>query len=107
MKEAIEKAIEGGWPANDSPARKLGVYGFETYSKADLAQMREDPLFWQSLGKALGWGKDFNLIITHPNMGPVGSVKDKTLDWKYHWHRFIDHLAEGKDPSEFFTSLIK
>lgn len=23
----------------------------------------------------------------------------------YHWHRFIDHLAEGKDEKSFFKTL--
>jgi hypothetical protein len=25
--------------------------------------------------------------------------------WLYHWHRFIDHLAEGKTAASFFESL--
>jgi hypothetical protein len=25
--------------------------------------------------------------------------------WKKFWHRFIDHLAEGKDAESFFQAL--
>jgi hypothetical protein len=27
--------------------------------------------------------------------------------WLYHWHRLIDHLAEGKDAESFFADLLK
>jgi hypothetical protein len=25
--------------------------------------------------------------------------------WRFHWHRFIDHLADGKDCESFFADL--
>jgi hypothetical protein len=30
---------------------------------------------------------------------------DKPKIWIDHWHRFIDHLAEGKDAESFFASI--
>lgn len=57
-----------------------------------------DPLFWQSLGKALGWnGCNFG-----DGRETFCSWK---LSWKEEWHRFIDHLAEGKDAESFFKTL--
>jgi hypothetical protein len=26
--------------------------------------------------------------------------------WHFRWRRFIDHLAEGKDPESFFANLV-
>jgi hypothetical protein len=48
-----------------------------------------DPSFWQALGKARGWAPE---------------TEEK--QWLYYWHRFIDHLAEGKDLESFFADLI-
>jgi len=53
-----------------------------------------DPLFWQALGKARGWAKK------QPRQIQKG-------EWKWQWHRFIDHLADGKDAESFFASLSK
>jgi hypothetical protein len=25
--------------------------------------------------------------------------------WRFHWHRFVDHLADGKDADSFFAAL--
>jgi hypothetical protein len=29
----------------------------------------------------------------------------KSDNWKYQWHRFIDHLTDGKDANSFFETL--
>jgi hypothetical protein len=44
------------------------------------------PSFWKSLGRARGWLPDV---------------------WRGHWHRFIDHLADGNDAESFFRDLNK
>lgn len=80
MKEAISKAIEGGYPWKGRGRLKIGA-GREY-------QILLDPLFWSSLGKALGWRET---II------PM---------WIQKWHDFIDHLAEGKNAESFFTALL-
>jgi hypothetical protein len=84
-----------------------------------------DPLFWQSLGKAMGWEckecKDDGFTAEHdsPNRhGEDGECVNCPIQvqcescrggldvkWKKEWHRFIDHLAEGKDAESFFESL--
>lgn len=110
MKEAIQKAIEGGW----NQGYKISHYGVMgdvllvkgVRSRALIeAEIREDLLFWQALGKAMGWdGKPFGISI--PNGGET--VVHKTKDeWKNNWHRFTDHLAEGKDVESFFNELLK
>jgi hypothetical protein len=54
-----------------------------------------DPLFWQALGKARGW-----------TVCESGSIWQGVPKWRYWWHRFIDHLADGKDAESFFKSLV-
>ena len=55
-------------------------------------QITSDPLFWQALGKARGWGDFLNETDGRPA-------------WIDRWHRFIDHLASGKDAEGFFKNL--
>jgi len=59
-----------------------------------------DPFFWQALGKAREW----------PAFLPYGGFDAfeeymEITGWKAQWHRFIDHLAEGKDAESFFSAL--
>ena len=98
IQQAIEKAIEGGYKGNKEFLLKLPEYA--------KSQIWLDPLFWQSLGKAMGWceyavcihdGK-MNCFEKNHWAGYMG-------EWKWHWHRFIDHLAEGKDAESFFETL--
>ncbi len=130
MKEAIQKAIEGGWETKHN----FNDWGGEIMS--DFAnEALLDPLFWQALGKALGWGHCLN--CGDSGEVPIGENRvtldmaidagDRSLegtlhsvemgqcevcggtqsgDYLYHWHRFIDHLAEGKDAESFFSSLL-
>jgi hypothetical protein len=90
-----------------------------------------DPLFWQSLGKALGWGQPIDKRehewgkriclhcgvdtayqppkesgCNHAHYPEACSVCSRNATtWRQHWHRFIDHLAEGKTAEEFFKGL--
>ena len=49
-----------------------------------LTEHLQDPTFWKALGKARSW--------------QAGA-------WLFHWHRFIDHIAFGKDVESFFYNL--
>lgn len=91
MKEAIQKAIEGGWRPTFNSLPHL-------HPNREWQHITSDPLFWQSLGKALGWSG------TNTACNKCGVAFN---GWKGHWHRFIDHIAEGKDVDEFFKELIK
>lgn len=112
IEQAIREAKENGWDdgnvaffSETKHDDSWLVDGWQYDNKAFL-----DPLFWQALGKARGWGechvcgcKVFtnsvcdncrDTIVKHPD------------DWKDEWHRFIDHLAEGKDAESFFKDLL-
>lgn len=80
IKKALDLASKNGWSVSDW---KAGFY-------SPLL----DPLFWQALGKAMGWKEE------------MWWVNNYIEAWKYHWHRFIDHLAEGKDADSFFQDLL-
>lgn len=83
MEKAISKAIEGGYKYN-------APWEFGTKDLYD-ASILLDPLFWQALGKALGWR---------------GADHDKTAGWFDEWHNLIDYLASGKDADSFFQNLL-
>lgn len=137
IKQAIEKAIEGGYHRGQigtSPIVEINCDFAITETKGErnhygLAWVWLDPLFWQSLGKAMGWGdemvcidetghpKEWGYYFHCPVCGEIvhGERQECPSEcetdyppiesWKYHWHRFIDHLAEGKDAESFFSNL--
>ena len=128
MKNAIEKAIEGGY--YNGKLRK-GAIGWcylneEINSKSGIRYetvvttpyMLLDPLFWQCLGKAMGWGKTEIMMddyTDHKFMGGTlgysyqegGGMGFESDEWRYNWHRFIDDIAEGGDVDKFFKNLLK
>jgi len=79
IEQAIQKALDGGWN------------GHQSWIKNPSAVFL-DPLFWRSLGKAMGWCTE-----EVARYGLIGYVA--------YWHRFIDHLASGKDANSFFEEL--
>lgn len=98
--KAIEKAIKGGWDKNRAKVTNLDMRdGHEglaiSMQSTDRALL--DLIFWQSLGKSLGWKE---------NPKYLKSYKGNNTWWSY-WHDFIDHLSEGKDIESFFESLLK
>jgi len=89
ISQAIEKAIEGGW-----------IYKNEWGNNPidmPVERILLDPLFWQSLGKAMGWDESSG-IFREP-----GHVEMK--EWMFRWHDFTDHLIEGKTAESFFANL--
>ncbi len=94
MKNAIQKAIEGGF--KHQPSKSYNYY---------LTMC--NTLFWQCLGKSLRWKKWIKLGGMELDE-PVSPKQQMFLRpaWLYHWHSFIDHLAEDKDPELFFNKLI-
>ena len=99
--DAVRAAITEGWRRLihddrvdfmldhlDDPIKGGYVLGSEWDGNREqavpLAEMFLDPSFWRALGVALGWGDD---------------------QWRYHWHRFLDHLGDGLTVMEFFRSL--
>lgn len=116
MRESIQKAIEGGWNKyKDEPIE----FFFYDECRPKWQEITSDPLFWQCLGKSLRWEKKMvvrrgtvigNFMCENKGIRFYGEEMGCGMDylnpWVYHWHRFIDHLAEGKDAGEFFNTLL-
>ena len=122
IQQAVEKAIEGGYmkakdyfgyipsvvkevhynkpeklhQGHNFFERTSGSFHFGSAKKYSFSisvnEIFLEPLFWQSLGKAMGWRQD------EDQWG-------ERAECVIHWHRFIDHLAEGKDAESFFEGL--
>ena len=63
-----------------------------------------DPLFWQSLGKALGWDYSEKKDRVYYWMEDIDECQYNDR-WRNEWHRFVDTLAEGKSTEDFFKEL--
>ena len=112
METAIKRAIEGGYKYNFADTFLGQPYGNSnspkfywqnddngSYEELKKEQVLFDPLFWQCLGKAEGWGGEWDTT----NGGYI--VKSK--DYLPYWHSFIDHLVDGKPIDDFFNQLLK
>lgn len=105
LEEIVKKAIEGGYEHNCDLSGKL---------------MLLDPLFWQSLGKACGWGAESECQHRYPPNGDGTYSKickncgeefdvEKTKNWLEHALRFHEiNLAEGWSKAvEYLTKIIQ
>jgi hypothetical protein len=118
LHEAIKIAIENGWTT--FKGNKIDSVRFIDSGDKRLAEVIEeegehptsssifsydefflDPLFWQSLAKGLGWDESIEVEIPSFPLTPTL----KATQWKVHWHHFIDAIAEGRKPEEFFREL--
>jgi hypothetical protein len=100
IEQAIKEAVENGY-ADHAYCNEFDKYessGSYCYSTVFL-----DPLFWQALGKARGWRQD----VVEQDVQLLDNKASILVNWgwKLRWHRFIDHLAEGKDAEIFFAML--
>ena len=115
MKNAIQKAIEGGYEKERYYFDENGNWDYVE----DLYLL--DPLFWQCLGKAMGWKDEVcgrcggylqenKSVVNNARLcGENSDCWDSGLTietYKYHWHNFIDHIADGGTPDDFFNNLI-
>jgi len=103
MREAIKRAIEGGYLP--SPAVKYcganndkdGWSVWEMENGSSFCQTHSqtllDPEFWKSLGKTEKWEE-----LEGNGIYPV--YRDK-------WHNLIDHLVAEEDVESFFKELLK
>lgn len=119
MEKAIKLAIEGGYKWKKSSNFRINgqeiIWRNEAGSWIEQLlreQLLLDPLFWQALGKSLGWeehGDEYRLkgyMKMHKDGSVTSDLRSVWEGWQYAWHRFIDHLAEGKDAESFFTTLL-
>ena len=105
IKQVHQKAIKAGY---DHYLMSDGKKGLKVIGEC-RSDVLLDPLFWQALGKAMGWddivhiGQKGNVLkIINNGHHCEGLCRN---GWKWHWHQFISHLAEGKDAESFFKEL--
>ena len=108
IQEAVQLAVDGGYNTKRTVCavrygwaipEKVSRYNANQY----LCEILLDPLFWQALGKGMGWdteGYYFQQIQEGRYM--MRGSNEHT----YHWHRLIDHLASGKSIEDFFANLL-
>jgi|GEM_PF-1410088 len=92
IKDVIETAIRGGW---EEPWDMWDEDG-DVWSGTYVCVL--DPLFWQALGKGLGWDM-------------VSGQSDYSLSWtkntwEYYIHQMTDHLIDGVTVEEYLISLL-
>lgn len=115
IEKTIQKAIEGGWqtincsnclnPWIGHKQTRIGNRYCQRLPDMDRAML--DPLFWQSLGKAMGW-EEISSKEDHYNEAMERWEKINVVNglaWKGQWHSFIDHLADNKPIEEFFNQF--
>lgn len=94
-REIIEQAIQGGWVGIDLPAPSMFNWSEkrhkENYKRACGALNALDPLFWQALGKSVGWNE-------HGTKYP--SV------WFYQATTFYELILTGGNTDAFWASLL-
>lgn len=112
---AIELAIEGGYPKDKTIHGQEKIYldhlrrfGVVTALKMWEAYIFLDPLFWQSIGKSLGWVTNSE-IYYYGRRNEEGNIITSGVPWdlwEYYWHSFIDALASGQTPDDFFATIL-
>ncbi len=110
IKKTIESAIEGGYRKGDKRFIKIFM---NDWKMPYLVYM--DKKFWQALGKAMGWNNGYctgcdeyiTSIMQGCGCGDGEMVRIENFqdEWKYKWHKFIDHLSENKSIEDFFKDL--
>lgn len=108
MEKAIKLAIEGGWRPAEMKATQIfdvegNWAGSHLVKNTSESEMLLDPLFWQALGKSLGWVDSLEVIENQSTGEPEEIISES---WKIQWHDFIDYLADGGSPDKFFEELL-
>jgi hypothetical protein len=94
-KQAIERAIEGGW----------GAIGWRLWQHEQFEVIALDPTFWQSLGKALEWSEEHFTSCAIWKTGECDcSAKD---EWKEKAKEFYDLILERKGTTAFWEEILK
>jgi hypothetical protein len=66
--------------------------GYDRIAGRCFDEMLIDPLFWQYLGKAMGWRVYEKYGTTH-------------FEYLNHWHDLVDWLSDGKSTESFFDQF--
>lgn len=118
MEKILKLAVESGYEGNNvkfqldferlnthNGVRRYQWSGERSY-KALLMESVLDPLFWQALGKSLGWNQIPATLDNEKIMFPKNPNKNANY-YIFYWHRFIDHLIAGKSAESYFEELLK
>ena len=100
MEKAIKKAIEGGYRGYYFTELSLSL-------QEKIEIMSCDPKWWQALGRTLEWRDKKSRKLVSWCYGGFHDADKPYEQWIFEWHKFIDHLAEGKDVDSFFEELLK
>jgi hypothetical protein len=107
MNEAIKLAIEKGGYQEPSG------YGIEIYFGSNPDYTTDtivlDPLFWQALGKALGWSETAWFTFHVRDEGD-SNRDDMNFDIslaEYFAHKYFQVVLTGGDTEKFWKELIK
>jgi hypothetical protein len=116
IQDAIDKASEGGYHLQGSDGVDTDYSGanreYSAWTRQDnkssfMVAVEEtflDPQFWQALGRGLGWDQAIKTLHIVDNGRPT-MVTSTGQSWLSHWHGFVDCLAEGKTPEDYFAQL--
>jgi hypothetical protein len=116
IQEAVTTATQGGYHINGADGMDTDYVDanseYSVWTRKDnassfivpVADTFLDPHFWLALGRGLGWEQAVRTVHAVEN-GRAMLVTRTGQQWLSHWHRFIDHLAEGKPPDAFFATL--
>ena len=109
IQEVIRLSIEGGYKKKGCRFEDIDKLGMFCSKENEVLWVPKetlflDPLFWHCLGKSLGW-KDIWEIEYRKESGYIETWERP--EWHYWQYKFIDHLAENKDPGLFFEKLLK
>ena len=91
IQEAINKAIEGGYPTQRVEDLALHVQ----------AQYLLETTFWEALVRTLGVEGDVESIQLR--RGEPRKLRQPL--WLSYWHRFHSHLVAGNTPASFFETF--
>lgn len=98
MEQAIEDAVKGGYPDLENHWDQVAVLKRVLPRSGESIMnmvLYNDPLFWKAIGKTRQWSEE-------PIFGD-----SRQPQWLYVWHDFIDCLADGKAPNDYFNELLK
>lgn len=133
MNEAIKLAImKGGYKLKDVEVKDGEMFVFAPFNQGEVEMIATlDPLFWQALGMACGWGSEkilidepghpkewmYNehcsvcgeIIVVQEEGCPDGCESDNAYveSWLYHALRFFELLMTGGDTEQFWSDLLK
>jgi hypothetical protein len=116
IQEAFQRAVEEGYHVKSLDGIDIDYNGvndeWSVWTRRDtessymipVDETFLDPKFWHALGRALGWDAPSDVCI-RCSQGET-CTEHHGAYWMYQWHCFIQDIANGKRPEEFFAGLF-